>query len=330
MAEYFRNRYPHVCEVKELVEQNSSIILFDTETTGLEENAKIIQFSAVLYHINSDLSLTETDSLNMYINPDQPVSDEITELTGITNAQLLLADKEDVAAPKILDFMSRAGLWGAYNADFDKLKLMHMARRTNIPYIEYPCIDVLIMARNVIQRDDIKNYKLGTITEYLCPGYQAEFHNSLEDVRATGQCFSSLLQAYQKIEKPVLGSEKLHVSAAKFWINPRQQNMRRLKVYQEGKDTGIFWEASKNCWSCKSDTASKKRFKNTDLSDMEEQVLDKYYKKYRATTMEDLARQMGHDYYSLHKQYLVAQKNKDVKPVKKEEVKEEEMVIELD
>lgn len=330
MAMYFRNIGPHVRAVNQAISRNDTLIIFDTETTGLEEDAKIIQFSAVLYQINqSDLSLTEMDSLNLYINPEQMLDDDIVALTGITNEQLALAKTETHVAATIFDFMNQSNLWCAYNAAFDLQKLEHMAKRTNTAYIKHQCIDAFLMARNIIPKETIKKHNLGAITKHLLPDYQAEFHNALEDVRATGKCLEKLLQLYQLAKIPETGSQKLNVAYAKFFINPNMQNMRRLKIYNtEGRDTGIFWDCSRSCWSCKSDAKSKKLFLQTDLPDVERQVLDKYYSRYQTMCIDDLARSWGHDYYEQNKDWLKSFKQKQKEPPEVE--KDEEVEISLE
>ena len=315
MAEYFRNIYPHVNAVNKVITQNDKMIIFDTETTGLEEDAKIIQFSAILYQICPDNQLKEMDCLNLYINPEQKLDPVITELTGITDDQLALAKPETETAAEIFQFMNQAPLWCAQNASFDLAKIRGMAERVHIPYIKHQCIDSLTMARNVIKKENITNYKLESLTNYLVPEYLASYHDSLEDVRATGRCMEKLLSMYQSVVKPELGKDKIPISWASFWINPNQQNMRRLSVFIDRKNSGIFWDCARGCWSCKADKTSKALFHRIDLADMERQVIGKYGWKYNADCMDDLAREWGHEYYEKKKDLL-----KDFKKVRKEPV----------
>ena len=48
----------------------SSIIVFDTETTGLGTTAKIIEFAAVRYQITPS-GLHETHRIDLFINPEK-------------------------------------------------------------------------------------------------------------------------------------------------------------------------------------------------------------------------------------------------------------------
>ena len=59
MALEWRNINFRKEEIFKFLKPGDVITVFDTETTGLGSSAKIIQFSAVKYRIEKDLSLTE-------------------------------------------------------------------------------------------------------------------------------------------------------------------------------------------------------------------------------------------------------------------------------
>lgn len=160
------------------------------------------------------------------------------------------------------------------------------------------------------------------MTETLCPTYEARFHNSLEDVRATGKVFEQLAILYQNTLPPEVKTEKLQISGAKFWINPRMQNMRRLKIYSNRQDTGIFWDCAKGGWSCKANTKIQKYFRSLDIADIENQVVRMYYPRFQTTNMDDITRQWGHDYYEQNKKWLSNQAKQFKKEQKKEVVVE--------
>ena len=78
----WRNIEPNAYAVLNLLSEAESIIVLDTETTGVAKNAKIIQFSAIRYKINADFSLEQIDFFDTYINPDEKLKAKITEITG--------------------------------------------------------------------------------------------------------------------------------------------------------------------------------------------------------------------------------------------------------
>ena len=62
----WRNIEPNAYAVLNLLSEAESIIVLDTETTGVAKNAKIIQFSAIRYKINADFSLEQIDFQYLY------------------------------------------------------------------------------------------------------------------------------------------------------------------------------------------------------------------------------------------------------------------------
>lgn len=284
----FRNIYPHVDEVNALYPKHNKVIIFDTETTGLEVDAKVIQFSGVLYEKDGD-SLKEIDNIDIFINPEEKLDPKITKITGITDDDLKYAMKEKDAFERISEFMSKADLYAAYNAPFDLEKLKYMARRCDKPELNLKTIDVLVMAKNMLL--DIKNHKLQTVTEELVPNYKTDYHNALSDVRATGRCLEELVKMYQKVEKPDLDNRiKKAVSYAYFFANPRNQGQRRIKIYIDKKDSGIFWDCKRGCFSHLQKKEAKENFAKFDIVEIEKQLLFRYGKKLSATTMDELSR----------------------------------------
>ena len=56
-----------------------SIIVFDTETTGLGKDAKIIEFGAVRFLITSK-GLKETGKMDLFINPEEMISSNVRKM----------------------------------------------------------------------------------------------------------------------------------------------------------------------------------------------------------------------------------------------------------
>ena len=53
-------------------------------------------------------------------------------------------------------------------------------------------VDTLNLARRMISKEYIENYKLGTLCKYFCLDY-FNYHNATEDVLATSYLFLNLL-----------------------------------------------------------------------------------------------------------------------------------------
>lgn len=66
----FRNIKRNQEYFSKIFKPGCSIIIFDTETTGLGKNAKIIEFGAVRFLITTK-GLKETGKMDLFINPEE-------------------------------------------------------------------------------------------------------------------------------------------------------------------------------------------------------------------------------------------------------------------
>ena len=69
--ERYRDKY------LDLMSRSSSLIVLDTETTGIGAKAKVIQFAAIRYKIKDNFSLEEDAAVNILINPGEKLSEKI-------------------------------------------------------------------------------------------------------------------------------------------------------------------------------------------------------------------------------------------------------------
>ena len=278
-----------------LLEQSQTILVFDTETTGLGRTAKIIEFAAVRYQIIGS-NLVKVDEMNVLINPQESLSEKITEITGITDSILNDKPTEEVLAPVIFDYMDSADIWAAYNIPFDLRMLNQMSDRTKLSFVEHPIIDVLEMAKDFVPKEESKSHKLGDIVEYLFPERHFNYHTALDDVRATAMCMATFIQKYGEYEDKENSKRSVHLNWASFFVNPNKKSQVRIKLNLEEGDYGdIFWDVILHCWSCRSSKSAKKLFNEIDLENLENQVLRKYGWKFNATNMSDLASEWGKD-----------------------------------
>ena len=113
------NNYP----LKSLFNNYDSIIFLDTETTGLDhKNDRIIELSAIKI-INKDCNIAIENKMDSLITlpKNMRISDKITEITGITNSDLIKNGIPSYMAFNrfIKMFEKEKALIVAYNAQFD-------------------------------------------------------------------------------------------------------------------------------------------------------------------------------------------------------------------
>lgn len=272
-----------------------SIIVFDTETTGLGSDAKIIEFAAVRYEICPS-GLKETAKIDLFLNPEESLYEKIVELTGITDKILEKANSEVVEAPYIYTFLDSADIWAAYNCSFDIRMLSQMSERTGIGFLKKPCLDVLQMARDFVKKEDVENHKLQTICKAVYPEKTFRFHQAIDDVRATALIMTKFIGNYFNYgEIETDNKRQCRLNWAYYCINPCQKSQIRIKLnLSEGQYGDIYWDVRNKLWSCKKTASAKKLFQEIDLSNLEKQVLNRYgYKFGNAHNMETLAHNWG-------------------------------------
>lgn len=292
MKNAWRNIEKNRNEVVSLVTPGKKIIIFDTETTGFGRNAKIIQFSACTYIVTKDYGLEKLHMIDHYINPEEPLSEKITELTGISDELLSTHKNESYYAPLIFKYMQMADLWVAYNCGFDLRMMDQMAERQNMQYEKRPILDVLLMARDIIPKTMLASHKLGEVTRFLYPDADIKFHSSDEDIIATTMCFQCFLHFYLHYVPKNISRKKVVLRKVSFFINPKQPSMKRIKIYTDEIPGLIFWDVVNKCWSCKATNEAIQWFESVDLKDLEEQILKRYEKIIVTGTMDELAEKL--------------------------------------
>ncbi len=106
------------------------MIIFDTETSGLplhpsaplSKQPKIIELGLMLLDPKTG---AELDSYNQLIDPGEPISAEITKITGITQADVDGQPRFKDVVDDIARFFVRATTVVAHNLPFDKSLLMY-------------------------------------------------------------------------------------------------------------------------------------------------------------------------------------------------------------
>ena len=149
-------------------------LCLDTETTGLNYTEdKIIELGIVAFEYNPVTAeiIRITDRYNGFEDPCQPLSHEITEITGITDEMVVGQSFDNERVKAIAD---KADLVIAHNSAFDR------------KFVEtrYPIFTKLPWACTVSQIDWSKERISSRSLEYLlfkCGGYTINAHRALDD-----------------------------------------------------------------------------------------------------------------------------------------------------
>lgn len=194
---------------KSVIDFPSSYIMIDIETTGLDSRyCDIIEISAVRYS-NDAL----VDSFTTFVKPSYPISDFITQLTGITNEMVSDAPEAAIAVRQFYDFIGDSILVG-YNVNFDINFIYDVLNEScGIP-LKNSFVDVMRLARKL--HPEWKNHKLSTAAEHF--GITAEAHRAFADCSTCNSCYMKFrdeaLEKYGNLES-FAGSFIYHTTAAK-------------------------------------------------------------------------------------------------------------------
>lgn len=168
---------------------DDTYVIFDTETTGLSAvYNNIIEFGAVKM-LNGEI----LEKFEMFVDPQEPISNKITEITGITDEMVKGAPLIDKA---LLEFKKFVGdsILVAHNARFDIGFVNIALKKIGQRELQNPVIDTVELARFLYPR--LKNYKLNT----LCKNFDIDLsnhHRAYHDAEATGHLLWKMIMDLQ-------------------------------------------------------------------------------------------------------------------------------------
>lgn len=236
--------------MKKLCEKKEDFVVLDLETSGLDpQYDRIIQFSAIKMHFVSDTDFKECDRLDLYINPMFQITSKIEKLTGITNKQLKSCRTEDELFPEILAFLGNTPVCAGYNiCDFDILFLKQLYARHHEVFHCMNELDVLYMARDLVPYNDVKGYKLKTITDYYELSKDITFHNAMDDVLATTRLLRIFMKEYQNGYFMDFGTIRPKIKNYFTWQGKRHDLKR---IYFCTNIGNIYYNCADYSWGAK-------------------------------------------------------------------------------
>ena len=167
------------------------VLVLDTETTGVDSRAEVLQFSAIWR--------TGEEAMNIYIKPthttEWPRAMAVNHISpqGVSNCSIMLEVKE-----RIETFLNQAKAIVGYNLLFDLEMLRHngieLPSDLNVEYIDLMRPFAEVYGEYSLVYGDYKWQKLITCAKYY--GYQGDgWHDSIADTKATLHCFKAMLDS---------------------------------------------------------------------------------------------------------------------------------------
>ncbi len=169
----------------------TTFVVVDLETTGGSPGVNAITEIGA-QKVRGGKVIGEFQTL---INPGVPIPPFITVLTGITESMLLPAPRIDEVFPQLLEFLGSESetVLVAHNAPFDVGFLKAAAAGLGYNFPKYQVLDTVRIARQVLTKDEERNYKLETLSQII-KTETTPTHRALDDVRATVSVLHGLIE----------------------------------------------------------------------------------------------------------------------------------------
>ena len=168
---------------------DDEIVVFDIETTGLSSlHDTITEIGAVIIKNGNEI-----DRFQTFADPGMHIPATITQLTGITDSDVMGAPSQEAAVRAFLAFADGRVI-AAHNASFDIGFIYEACCRYDIPY-EPAYIDTLAMARALLP--ELKSHRLNIVAAHLgLPGFN--HHRASDDAAVTGLALVKLFERLKK------------------------------------------------------------------------------------------------------------------------------------
>lgn len=163
------------------------VLVVDTETTGLGDDAQIVEVAAVV--MDQGAVVEEVATL---VNPGWPIPAAATEIHGITDAMVARAPSFEELAPRLHARIQAADVVVAYNAAYDAGRINAELRACDADWRIDPntWLDPLVFARWRLPH--LRSRRLGALAALL--GVEAGMaHRALGDAQTTARVWPEMV-----------------------------------------------------------------------------------------------------------------------------------------
>lgn len=194
---------------------DDTYVVFDIETTGLSKEKEMITEIGAVKVADGKI----IDRFSTFVNPQRPISAEITKLTGITDDMVKDVPTIENVLPEFLKFCEDTVLV-AHNASFDTGFIRIAAERAGLGELHHTIVDTLELARALLP--ELNKHKLDIVCEHLGVTLNGH-HRAVNDAEATAEVFIKFLDMLA--EKKIFTLDEINVLAS------RTVNYKKLRAY---------------------------------------------------------------------------------------------------
>ncbi len=199
MEAYFVNNTAGAISGKCNPALEAECVVFDIETTGLSvQNCKITEIGAVKIR-NGEV----IDRFNTFVDPECPIPEENTKITGITDEMVAGAPKYPDALQAFFEFVGNNDesretkpLLIAHNANFDIGFIRYFAKLADLPF-ENPYLDTLALSRHI--HPDLNKHTLDALAKAYELG-DFNHHRACDDAEMLAKIYFCMIETMKKLD----------------------------------------------------------------------------------------------------------------------------------
>jgi DNA polymerase III epsilon subunit family exonuclease len=168
-----------------------AFVAFDTETTGLQpfSGDRIIEFAAVVFRLDDSGHVVDRQDHSYLVNPGIPIPRKVTEITGISDGDVVGAPAFEAVADNI-EALLRDSISVAHNYPFDlgflTKEFQRIGRWWPEPLAEIDTVDLSIRCF-----PDARSHRLADVCSRLGVVLDGA-HRATNDAAACGEVFAAL------------------------------------------------------------------------------------------------------------------------------------------
>jgi len=173
-----------------------AIVAFDTETTGLQPFAgdRIIEFAAVVLKLDGDGQIVHREDHSFLVNPGIPIPRKVTEITGISDADVAGAPSFEAVADAI-EAILRDSVSVAHNYPFDLAFLTKEFQRIGRWWPE-PIAEIDTVDLSLRCFPDARSHRLADVCSRVGVVLDGA-HRATNDAAACGEVFAALTRRFE-------------------------------------------------------------------------------------------------------------------------------------
>ena len=205
------------------------LVVLDIEATGMNIiTDRIVEIALVKYRPDG-----AQESISWRLNPEMAIPQEVTEIHGISDADVAEAPSFKEIATELRDWIDGCDLAGYNSNRFDIPMLMEEFLRAEIGFDENRnFIDV----QRIFMKKEPRT--LGAAYRFFCDEELVDAHSAMADAKATGEVLMAQLERYEDLPETAKGLADFS-SDGQFVDNTRRMIVRNgVEYFNFGKHRG--------------------------------------------------------------------------------------------